>query len=168
MASTERRVYRFETTAKASADARALERPGLTRFDLALDAGALVAAAVLVATGNQLLGVLVAAIALISLVGSRFHPLQRVIIERRYRSLLGQTTEVTLDGEGVRFENPLGSSFVPWATVTAIRANRDTVAFLRDRALVGYIPASSFASPAEQAEVVALAEGRIAPPGRRS
>jgi hypothetical protein len=168
METTDARVYRFETSAKASADARALEGPGLARFDLILDAVALVAAVVLVATGNVLLGLLVAGIALLSLVGARFHPLQRVILERRYGSLLGQVTEVTIDGEGVRFENPLGSSFVPWETVTAVRTSRDTVAFFRGNALLGSLPASSFDSPAEQAEVVAFAEGRIAPSGRRS
>ena len=71
---------------------------------------------------------------------------------------------MTIDDEGLRFENPLASSFVPWSSVTAVRSNSQTVAFFRDRVLVGYIPSAAFASPAAQAKVAAFALTRIASP----
>ena len=46
----------FTTTAQASADAHALARPGLARFDLIVDAAALVLAVVLLALGYPWLG----------------------------------------------------------------------------------------------------------------
>ena len=152
----------FQTTAKASADAHALGQVGLARFDLIIDTVALVLAIVLLVTGNTVLGAVVAVIAGLSLVGSRFHPLQRAIIAMRFRSILGRTTEVTIEEEGLRFENPLGSSFVPWSSITAVRSNSQTVAFFRDRVLLGYIPSSAFDSPTTQAKVANLVRSRMA------
>ena len=71
---------------------------------------------------------------------------------------------MTIDDEGLRFENPLASSFVPWSSITAVRSNSQTVAFFRDRVLLGYIPSSAFDSPAAEARVVALAQARISSP----
>jgi hypothetical protein len=161
----ERRVYRFVTSAEASVDALALARSRLARLDLVLDVAALVVAVMLVATGNLLLAVLVAGIRAVPLAVRRSRPLQRWIMARRSRSLLGQPTEAAVDAEGLHLENPLGSSSIPWASITEVRSGPDTVVFLRGNALVGYIPAPSFASPAEQAEVVTFARARIAPPG---
>jgi hypothetical protein len=157
----DRQVFRFETTAKASADAHALANDGLRRFDRVVDAVALVVAAGLIVGGYALPGGLVALIAVLSLIGSRVHPVHRLLTTVRFRSLLGQTTEVTVDDEGVRFENPLGSSFIPWTTVTSVKSNQETVALFRHRLLVGYIPANAFGSAAAQASVVAFANERI-------
>jgi hypothetical protein len=151
----------FRSTAKASADAHALSRVGLVQFDLVIDAVALVVAVILIASGS-LLGVLLIVVAVLSLLGSRFHFLPRAVTAVRFRGILGQTTDVTIDDEGVRLENPLGSSFVPWSTITAVRSNSQTVAFFRDHLLFGYVPASAFASAAAQAETVAFAKARLA------
>jgi hypothetical protein len=153
-------VLRFTTTAQASADAHALARPGQARFDLVVDAVALGISVVLLAAGN-LLGLVVAAIALVSLAGSRSHPLQRMLIALRFRDYLGRATTVTIDVDGVRFENDLASSLVPWSSVDRVRWNSRTVAFFHGRSLLGYVPSSAFASPAAQAELVAFATSRI-------
>jgi hypothetical protein len=155
-------ALRFQTTAKASADAHALANVGLARVDLIVDGVAVVLALVLLATGNVLLGVAVIVIAGLSLAGRRFHPLQRALISIRFGSLLGQMTEVTIEDEGVRFVNPLASSFVPWPSINVVRSNTQTVAFFRDRVLLGYIPSIAFESSAEQSKVVAFAQSRIA------
>ena len=158
----DRPVLTFQTTVKASADAHALGQVGLARFDLIVDGVALVLAVVLQVTGNTVLGAFVAVVAALSLLGSRFHPLQRAVIAMRFRSILGRTTEVTIEDGGLRFENPLGSSFVPWSSITAVRSNSQTVAFFRDRILLGYIPSSAFESPASQAKVANLVLSRMA------
>jgi hypothetical protein len=80
----------------------------------------------------------------------------------RFRSILGQPTDVTIDDEGLRLENPLGSSFVPWSTITAVRSNSQTIAFFRDHLLVGYVPAGAFVSAASRAETVTFARARLA------
>jgi hypothetical protein len=153
-------VVRFTTTAQASADAHALARPGQARFDLIVDAVALGISVVLLAAGN-LLGLVVAAIALVSLAGSRSHPLQRTLIAIRFRAYLGRATTVTVDDEGMHFENDLATSLVPWSSVDRVRWNKRTVAFFHGRALLGYVPSSAFASPTAQADVVAYATSRI-------
>ena len=163
MESSDRQTFRFKTTAKASADAHALTHVGLVRFDLIVDVAAVLLGVVLLAAGNVLLGVAVIVIAGLSLAGSRFHPLQRALIAFRFHSLLGQATEVTIEDEGLRFENPLATSFVRWSSITAVRSNKETVAFFRDRVLMGYIPSSAFDSPAAQAKLVDLAKSRITP-----
>jgi hypothetical protein len=161
--SSDRQAFRFKTTAKASADAHALTHVGLVRFDLIVDVAAVLFGIVLLATGNLLLGAAVIVIAGLSLAGSRFHPLQRALIAFRFRSLLGHATAVTIEDEGLRFENPVATSFVPWSSITAVRSNTETVAFFRDRVLMGYIPSTAFDSPAALAKLVDLAKSRISP-----
>ena len=157
----ERQVLHFTTTAKSSADAHALAGPGFARFDLIVDSLALVLAVVMVATGFPLLGAIVAVIAVLSLLGSRSHPIQRALLAIRFRALLGQATTVSVDDDGLRFENALGSSFVPWSSITVVRSSDRTVAFFRDRVLMGYVPSTAFASRAAQDELVAFARARI-------
>ena len=157
----DRYVLHFQTTAKAAADANALSGLGFARFDLIVDILAMILAVLVAATGNLVVGTVVFAIAALSLVTARIHPIQRALIAIRHRSLLGQTTDVTMDDEGYRLQNALGSSYVPWSTVTDVRTNDQTVAFFRDRALVGYVPAIAFASPDEQARVVDFARSRV-------
>ena len=155
-----REVLRFETTAKASADAHALGR-NRVRFDVVIDLLALVISIVLIASGNVALGIGLIVIAGLSLVEMRFHPLLQAVTSVRFRSLLGQTTEVTIEDDGLRFENPLATSFIPWTSITAVRSNSQTIAFYRDSALMGYIPANAFESPEAQARVAVFARSRI-------
>lgn len=161
MTSPDRQMLRFQTTAKASADAHALARVGLAQLDLIIDGVALLLALILFVAGS-LWGVIIAVSAGLSLAGSRFHPLQRALIAMRFRTILGRMTEVTIDDEGLRFENSLASSFVPWSSITAVRSNSQTVAFFHDQVLLGYVPSAAFASPRAQADVVASADARIA------
>ena len=163
MESPDRQTLRFTTTAKASADAHALTHVNLVRFDLIVDSAAFFLGVVFLATGNVLPGVAFIVIAGLFIAGSRFHPLQRVLIAFRFGSLLGQATEVTIEDDGLRFENALATSFVPWSSITAVRSSKETVAFFRDRVLMGYIPSSAFASPAAQAKLVQFATSRITP-----
>ena len=94
-------VLRFTTMAQASADARALAQSGLARLDLVVDAAALLFAAVLALNDAESLAALVAVIAVLSLLGSRFHPLQRALLAVRFRSILGRTTEVRIEDDGL-------------------------------------------------------------------
>ena len=152
-------TYHFVTTAKASADAHALVGQRLGQLDVVIDSAA-VLFGLLVAVLGQPLGLLLAGAAAVALATTRVHPVQRWLISKRFRSLLGRTTTVTVGVEGVRFESEIGSAFMPWSSVTAVRSNTNTVSFIRDRVLLGYIPASAFPSAAVMAEVVAFANER--------
>jgi hypothetical protein len=154
-------VLRFTTTAQASADAHALARPSLARFDLIVDGLALVLAVALFLAGYPLFALLVAAIAVVSLAGRRSHPLQRAIIALRFKSLLGRTTTITIGEDGIRAEGELGTSFVPWSSIDTVHSTRRTVAFFRGPILVAYVPASSFPSPGAQGAVASFAVTRI-------
>lgn len=158
-----RAVLRFETTAKASADAHALGRRRV-HLDLVIDLLALVISVVLIASGNVVVGIGLIIIASFSLVEMRFHPLLQAVTSVRFRSLLRQTTEVTVEDAGLRFENPLATSFIPWTSITVVRSNRETLAFFRDNTLMGYIPALAFELPEAQARVADFARSRISLP----
>lgn len=153
-------VVRFVTTAKASADARALVNTGWTRIDVIVDAVAIAVGLAFVASGH-LLGLLLVVGALIALASTRLHPVQRWLISWRFRSLLGKTTVVTVDDEGVRFANEIGTSLIPWAAITAIRSNTVTTAFIRDRVLLGYIPADAFSTAQTRTEFIEFATGQL-------
>jgi hypothetical protein len=60
------------------------------------------------------------------------------------------------------FANELGSSFVPWSSITIMRSDHQTTAFMRGRALLGYIPATAFPSAQARAEFLDYARGRLA------
>jgi len=161
--SADPQVLRFRTTAKASADARALAGSGLARgVDLVMDGIGLVAAVLLLVGGYVILGLALAVGVAISVASRRVHPLQRAVIALRLRSILGRTTEVTVDDDGLHFTNPPSSSFVPWSSVTAVRSNAQTVIFLHDGVILGYIPSVAFASPGVQATVESFALSRLA------
>jgi Bacterial PH domain len=162
----DRPVLRFTTTAKASADARALAQSGLARLDLVVDSAALLFAAVLAFNDAVPLAALVAVIAILSLLGSRLHPLQRALLAIRFRSILGRTTEVRIEDDGLHYSNPLATSFIPWSSITTVKSNSQTVAFLRGRLLITYLPSIAFESAVAQADAVAFARERIATPAR--
>lgn len=164
MGTSDHHELRFVTSAAASADARALANPSLVRLDLVADLIGLGLAVLMFALGYPIIGLAVLAIAVLSLLGSVFHPFQRALIAMRSGPLLGKETRVTLDNEGARFEGELGTMFVPWPSFTAVRSNSRTVALFRERTLLGYVPAPAFSSPDHQAEVVAFVRSRVALP----
>ena len=168
VAGPNRHVLRFTSTAKASADAHALAWVGLSRLDVVVDFALIVLSLLTFASGNAIVGSVFIFIAVLSLVNGRFHWIQRGVTAARYRSILGQSTEVTVDDEGLRFENTLASSFVPWSSVETVRTNGQTVAFFRGNVLLGYIPSGAFEWPAAQADVVTFVRSRIAPASPRS
>ena len=160
--SADRWVVRFTTTAAASADAHALSREGIVRLDLVVDVVALVVGVILIAIDLAIFGVIIMIIAALSLIGSRYHPIQRAIIGWRLRAILGHPSTVTIDETGLRSESALGVSFLPWSSITAVRSTSRTLAFFRDHVLLGYVPSSAFASPAVQDQAAAFARSRIA------
>ena len=89
------------------------------------------------------------------------HPLQRALIAVRFRSILGRATTVTIDDDGIRSENELGTSFLPWSSVDTVHSTRRTVAFFRGPVLLSYVPSSAFGSPEVQGAVAAFAVTRI-------
>jgi hypothetical protein len=161
-ADTSGRSFKFVTTVQASLDAQALYHDGpLNRVDLIVDALALLIGLTLAASGN-LIGLLLVVAAALFLVSRRFQPIQRLLVNRYRRSLIGKRTDVTVGADGFEFSNEVATTFVPWSSVTAVRSNKRTVLFLIDRVIAGYIPASAFSSPDEQADVVRFVQERIA------
>ena len=161
MTESARLVVRFVTSAKASTDARALANSGWTRIDVIVDSIAILVGLAFVASG-QSLGLVLVVLASIALASTRWHPLQRRIIAWRFRGFLGKATVVTIDDEGVRFANEVGTSLIPWAAVTKIRSNDVTTIFVRDRAMLGYIPADAFSTAQARADFIEFARGRLA------
>lgn len=153
-------VVRFVTSAKASADARALVNSGWTRIDVIVDALAIVIGLAFVASG-QWLGIVLVILALVALASTRWHPVQRWLISWRFRDFLDKPTVVTIDDEGVRFANEVGTSVIAWSAITGIRSNDVTTIFVRDRTMLGYIPADAFSTAQTRAAFIEFAKGRL-------
>ena len=162
-------AFRYVTTAKAAVDAASLARPRLSALDRWVNVAGLVSgllfAALGGALGNLALGAIGAVLicgGLFALLTTRTRPVQRWFIAKRFGSLLGHTVDASLDETGIHLNSVVSTSFLPWSSFSAVRANADTVAFFKGSVPIAYIPASAFSSPAEQANVVTFARTRIA------
>jgi Bacterial PH domain len=161
------RTFQFVTTVQASLAARDLLNARHSRVDLIVYTAAVLLGLAWAAAGIPF-GLLIAIIAAIGLASRRFQPIERLLITRNARSLLGKRTEVTIDADGLQFSNAVATTYVPWSSLTAVRSNARTVLFTIDRVIAGYIPASAFSSPGEQADVVRFAQERMASESRVS
>ena len=161
------RTFQFVTTVQASLDAQGLLNARHSQVDLIVYTAGLVLGIAWAAAGI-LFGLLIAVIAAIGLASRRFQPIERLLITRNTRSLLGKRTEVTIGADGVQFSNAVAMTYVPWSSLTAVRSNPRTVLFTIDRVIAGYLPASAFSSPGEQADVVRFAQERMAGESRLS
>lgn len=152
----------FVSTAEMSLDARAaLGSPRLNAFHFVGDL-ALVIGGIWFGIIGYPLGFLAAIFGALMLGFSQVDPIQRWRIKRYYGSLLGRRVTVEMDEEGLRFTNDLGATQFPWPTLTSIRSNDKTVVFLRERAILGYIPASAFSSEDERIQAVKFARDHVA------
>jgi hypothetical protein len=114
---------------------------------------------------NPTAGIFIVAFSGLFLIVTRLDLLDRLIGRRRARSVLDQPIQLSLGEQGILWEGPLATSNIPWTSLTEVRSNERTVLFVRDRLLVAYAPAASFATAEEQAEVVAFSRERIAAVG---
>ena len=154
------RRLEFITTTQASLDARALLNARLNRLHLIGD-GLAVAFGLGLAGAGFSVGLLIAILALALLTASQYQPLQRWIsVGARVASWEGPS-RWSSTGTGCGLSGELGATSIPWSSLTAVQSNAKTVIFVRDRVLAGYVPASSFASPADQADLVSYADERI-------
>jgi hypothetical protein len=165
----------FVTTAQASADAHALARPRLNAFDRSADIVACLVGLLTIVMGVAwssvamcAVGVVLLVVATLSVIGTRSHPFQRWVISRRFGSVLGQGTDVTVDERGLGLSNSLATMFMPWSAITTVRSTPRTVVFFRGPLLVGYIPASAFESRRAQASAAAFAAAHIEAASRNS
>ena len=156
------RPLAFVTTVQMSLDARAVVgNPHLNRFHLLADL-ALVVGGIGFGIAGYPIGLLAALFGVLLLLFSQVEPFQRWLIVRNHGSLLGQHVSVEIDDVGLKFSSVLAVTQVPWSTLTAVRTNESTVVFLRERAHIGYLPASAFRSDEERLGLVRFARDRIA------
>jgi hypothetical protein len=107
-------------------------------------------------------GIFILMFSALMLITTRLAVLDRLIGQRRARSVLDQPIELDIGDDGIVWHGPQGTSHFPWSSLTEVRSNEGTVIFVRDRLLIAYAPAASFSGAAEQAEVVAYSRDRIA------
>ena len=156
-----RYVIRYRQSFDSALEAGRFFQARLYRaFYIAFGAGLVVGGVVFLI--NPTVGVFIMAFCGLLLIATRLEPLDRFIGRRRFRSVLDQPIQLSLGEEGIFWEGPQATSHVPWTSLTEVRSNERTVLFVRDRMLIAYAPAASFATAEEQAEVVAFARERIA------
>jgi hypothetical protein len=124
--------------------------------------GAGLAIGALVSLGNPFVGLFILFFSALMLLTTRLDVLDRLFGRRRARSVLDQPIKLDVGDDGILWQGPQGTSHIPWSSLTEVRSNERTVIFVGDRLLLAYAPAASFASAAEQAEVVAYSRDRIA------
>ena len=154
-------LIQYTITAGGSVDAMRLTQAHLLRMHAIGDSFVIVAGLIGVATGYAwALALTVAGVLL--LIEGRTSLLQRWIVARRGRSVIGQIGEMTVGHDGVAFRMPHAQGLIVWSALTGVLANGRSVAFVRDRMLSAYIPSTAFASRTEEDELVAYSRSRIA------
>lgn len=154
-------VIRYTLTFGAALEAGRFFQARLYRwYLLAAGAGLLAGAVVSVYYPPVGLAIVGACAALVLM--AKFAVMDRVFGRRQLRGLIGRTVELALRDGGIAWEGPLSSGHIPWTSITEVRTSRRTVLFVGDRLLLAYAPADAFATPGEQAEVIAYARRQIA------
>lgn len=154
-------VVQYTITAGASVDAMRLAQARLFRVHAIGDSFVIATGLIGFATGYSWAFVFTVAGVLL-LIESRTSFLQRWIVARRGRSVIGQVGEMTIGHDGIAFRMPHAQGLIAWSALTGVLADRRSVAFVRDRMLSAYIPSTAFASRAEQDELVVYSRSRIA------
>jgi Bacterial PH domain len=147
----------FDTAIEAG---KFLHARALRAYYLVFGAGLVIGA--LVSLIDLFNGLFILVFSALMLITTRFALLDRLFGRRRARSVLGQPIQLDIGDDGIRSQAPQGTTHIPWSSLTEVRSNERTVIFVRDRLLLAYAPAVSFASVAEQAEVVVFSRDQIA------
>lgn len=155
-------VIRYEITAQGAIDAsRTAQARLLTGYRLACLV-AIGVGGILAATVGLQLGLTIAVIAFLLLATTATTALDRMLVRRNARSVLGGTTELALDAEGITFTTPLSSGRMPWSSLTTVRASDTSIVWMRDRLFLAWAPTTAVGAPEDVAAVVAFSRERIA------
>jgi hypothetical protein len=162
---TPRYHLEFVTTAQMSVDAQsAAGSPTMNMFHVIGDTAVIIVGLVFAFAG-YVLGYLAIIVGVLFLFVSQVAPFQRWLVTRYRGEMLGQPVTVDIDDSELRFTSPLISTTVPWSTITEVRASDRSVAFLRGRSPVGYLPAVAFAGDSDRLAFVEYARRRTADHG---
>lgn len=154
-------VIRYEQTFDTGLEAgRFFQASLVRRIYLASGAGLLVGG--LLMSQNLSVGLTVLLFSAFMILTTRFAVVDRLFGRRQFKSVIGRPVVLTLDDNGILLDGPQATSHIPWSSITEVRANPRTVLFVRDKMLLAYAPAASFATPSEQAAVVAYSRKQIA------
>lgn len=152
--------YRITTEAVVQAN-RAAQARLLVGYRLACLA-AMPIGIILAVALDQTIGLTVVIVAVLCLATTYATPLERMIIQRSARSVIGGTTELRLDDEGIVYDTPIATGTIPWSSLTDVRATATTVVWHRDRILTAWAPNSAIGDRAAVASVVAFSRARMA------
>lgn len=154
-------VIRYTQSLDAAIEAgRFFQARFLRWYYVAFGAGLLLGAVVTVYSPSA--GVFVMLFCAGMLLTARFSVMDRLFGRRQARSVIGRTIQLAFGDDGILWDGPQAKAHIPWTSITEVRANARTVLFVRDRMLLAYAPADSFATAGEQAEVVAYSRRQIA------
>jgi hypothetical protein len=151
----------YIVTGETATDAAKLAYRSLYRWIRLGGAAVIVTSALLFIGGLTVFAVILLFLSVASLLIAT-DPVQRWFTRREGRSIFGSTLELEIDDDGLHASGITGSGVVPWSGMTEVRQDARTVLFMRDRIPIGYIPSAAFESPAQRAEIVEFALGRVA------
>ena len=154
-------VVRYPITADAAVDAMRLAHARLLRVHLIGDVFAIFAGLLGFVSGYEW-AIVLTLLGILFLIETRTSLLQRWRVARRGRSMIGQVSELTIGEDGIAYRMPQGSGRMDWSALTRVLSDQRSIVFMRDGMMLGWLPVSALASPAEGDDLVAFSRARIA------
>ena len=157
----DRFVIEYTITPDSMLDASRLYRATFLRIVTGIVAVLAIVGVVLIVTGQPVIGVWLVIFGGLGLVSVRFPFLDRWILRRNLRGLIGEKMTYEVDEVGIHYVAPTSTGLMPWSSFTSVRADDKSIAFARDRVVPAYVPTSAFASLQERAAFLAFAQAHV-------
>lgn len=151
----------YTITPETMLDASRLYRATFLRIVTAIVVALTIVGVVLIVVGQLDIGVWMVIFGGLGLISVRFPLLDRWILRRNLRGLIGETMTYDVDDVGIHYIAPTSTGLMPWSSFTSLRADDKSIAFARDRVVPAYVPTSAFASPEERAAFLAFARSHV-------
>ena len=160
-AMSDRYEISYTVTPDAMLDASRLYRAAFLRVVTAIVAFLTIVGLALVIIGEPGVGVWMVVFGVVGLFSVRFPFLDRWMVQRSARGLIGETMSYEVDDTGIHYSGPTSTGLMPWSSFTSVRADDRSIAFARDRVIPAYVPTSAFASPEERAAFLEFARAAV-------
>jgi len=144
-------TVRWTTTLDDLVDGSHLTASGLRRIVATVGIVSLAFGAYSVVVGDLGFGVFLLAYGLLDLGVIGFRPIERALIGRRVKHLVGRPCVVQMTEEALTIRQAGATGQLGWAALTGVREDARTIALMTGRAVRFGIPKRAFATPEDAA-----------------
>ena len=140
-------IVRWTTTLDDLVDGSHLTASGLRRIVAIVGIVAIAWGVLIVLTGDRVFGIFLLAYGLLDFAVIGFRPVERALIGRRVRHLVGRPCVVELSADAITIRQAGATGKLGWAALTGVREDGRTIALMTGRAVRFGIPKRAFATP---------------------